>query len=151
MFFFLREKVVDIPTWKKLLFSAWKSEPLREKIIKSAREKPILCVKISSKLHTWKIKKCTWKKDNFPSVKSTESWKTVREKNLLWNYLGFPIRNTIAFWWWIVSNEHINSVRVQTYSVINGKFLRSWMDSYPFSTLRALEPVLQNLNDPSDR
>ena len=32
-------------TWKKLGFFAWKGDPFREKITKSAREKPILCVK----------------------------------------------------------------------------------------------------------
>ena len=36
-------------TWKKSIFSAWKREPVREKIMESAREKRILCVKIFRK------------------------------------------------------------------------------------------------------
>ena len=84
--------------WKNLVFFAWKCEPFREKILKSVREKAIFCVKISSNLHTWNLKKCTWKKDNIPSVKTTESWKSVRENNLKWKYSDFPLRHNISSW-----------------------------------------------------
>ena len=67
----------DRHTWKKLVSSAWKSEPLREKIIKSAREKRILCVKFfrksdfSKKFHAQnrEIPISACKTENCPYVK----------------------------------------------------------------------------------
>ena len=53
VFFFCTWKNVFL-AWKKLDFLPWKCVPVREKIFKSAREKPILYVKFSPNLHTWK-------------------------------------------------------------------------------------------------
>ena len=66
-------------TWKKLVFFAWKCEPFREKIIKNAREKPILCVKFFRKSDFSKIFTHKTVKFQFQPVKQKTAypWKIL--------------------------------------------------------------------------
>ena len=60
-FFFCTWKSVTL-AWKFLTFCAWKLQPVREIFFESVREKPIPCVKISSKCHAWNLTQLCVKK-----------------------------------------------------------------------------------------